>query len=92
MKINHDRLIKLFGDETRARRFVALFESQLPEELARLERFLSEKNWADASIVAHGLKSQCRYMGLEEAGDLLEKMEMEPENESLAELKKMLNQ
>lgn len=90
MKINHDRLIKLFGDEARARRFVALFESQLPEELDRLDRFLAEKNWADASIVAHGLKSQCRYLGLDEAGDLLEKMEAAPENGSISELKKVL--
>jgi HPt (histidine-containing phosphotransfer) domain-containing protein len=80
MKINTDRLRSLLGSEDAAQRFVGMFRQQLPEELNVLRQALNERDWETVSNTAHGLKSQCRYLGLEEAADFLQELENNPKN------------
>ena len=78
MEINTDRLRSMLGSEEAAQRFVALFRQQLPGQLSALHLSFVEEDWETAGNTAHGLKSQCRYLGLDEAADLLQKMENAP--------------
>lgn len=78
MNINTDRLCRLLGSEEAAQKFVTLFLQQLPGQLEDLQQAISAKDWASAGNLAHGLKSQCRYMSLDAAADLLEQIESTP--------------
>jgi HPt (histidine-containing phosphotransfer) domain-containing protein len=43
-----------------------------------LRKALAQKDWAQASIAAHGIKSQCKYLGLEEGAGICEAIEEQP--------------
>jgi HPt (histidine-containing phosphotransfer) domain-containing protein len=60
----------LGGDPKMVQRFLDIFKSQTPEQLNLLEKYVAVKNWDMASIAAHGIKSQCRYFGLEDIAEL----------------------
>ena len=79
MKINTYKLHQLLGSEEAVQRFVVLFREQLPVYLESLRKALAQKDWETASLSAHALKSQCRYMGLEEVAIYLERIEENPE-------------
>lgn len=76
MVINTEQLRNLLGTEEAAQRFVTLFQQQLPIQLETLRQAFATKDWDTLSNTAHGLKSQCRYLGLGEAADLLQVMEL----------------
>ena len=66
--IQKQKLIDLMGgDESMANRFIDLFKSQVPGELNTLDNQVRERDFEGASVTAHGIKSQCGYLGLEEA-------------------------
>lgn len=79
MNINTERLLNLLGSETAVQRFVEMFHQQWPGQLSALRKALAEKDWETASHEAHALKSQCRYLGLDEWADTLQQIETEPE-------------
>lgn len=81
MNINTARLRSLLGSEEAAQKFVSLFRQQLPGQLEALRKSLAESDWETASNTAHGLKSQCRYLGLDEAADWLQKLENDPKDD-----------
>jgi HPt (histidine-containing phosphotransfer) domain-containing protein len=81
MSINTERLRSLLGSEEAAQRFVALFRQQLPGQMDALRHALANSDWETASNTAHGLKSQCRYLGLDVAADLLQALENDPKAE-----------
>lgn len=83
MNINTELLRKLLGSEEAAQRFVTLFRQQLPGQLDMLRQAFANQDWETLSNTAHGLKSQCKYLGLEEAADLLQKMENDPSETKL---------
>lgn len=78
MNINTERLRQLLGSEEAAQRFVTLFRQQLPGQLETLQQALAQEDWETAGNTAHGLKSQCRYLGLDEAADQLQIIEDNP--------------
>jgi HPt (histidine-containing phosphotransfer) domain-containing protein len=86
MNINTELLRKLLGSEEAAQRFVTLFQQQLPGQLEALRQAFAEQDWETLSNTAHGLKSQCKYLGLEEAADLLQKIENNPSETKKEEL------
>ena len=65
----------LGGDERMVERFLDIFKSQTPDQLKTLKKAISESNWNQGSITAHAIKSQCRYLGLEDLADLAFKIE-----------------
>lgn len=78
MPYDLSRLSNLLGSDDAAARFIELFKQQLPAQLADLRAALESGDFESAGIVAHGLKSQCRYVGLDEAANLLQKLEENP--------------
>jgi HPt (histidine-containing phosphotransfer) domain-containing protein len=89
MNINTEHLRSLLGSEEAAQRFVTLFQQQLPGQLDALRLAFEKQDWETLCNTAHGLKSQCRYMSLEEAADLLQKLENAPSETIQAELIKI---
>ncbi len=79
MNIQTERLRNLLGSEAAAQKFVDLFRAQLPAQLQALRDALAERDWETVSNTAHGLKSQCRYLGLDETADWLQALENAPE-------------
>jgi len=80
MKYNTERLRSLLGSEEAAQKFVALFQQQLPEQMETLRRSLSDADWDTASNVAHALKSQFRYVAMDDVAALLQLLEDDPQN------------
>ncbi len=92
MNINTEHLRSLLGSEEAAQKFVNLFRQQLPGQLQALRQAFAEGDWETASNTAHGLKSQCRYLGLDDAADLLQGLENNPKlKHDLAFLNKLLS-
>lgn len=76
--INLELLSKLMDhDPRRVDMFIGIFKSDVPDQLERLHTALVNSNSNDASILAHTIKSQCKYMGLEEIADLAYTLEKE---------------
>jgi HPt (histidine-containing phosphotransfer) domain-containing protein len=86
MNVNTELLRNLLGSEEAAQRFVTLFYQQLPGQLDMLLQAFTDQDWETLSNTAHGLKSQCKYLGMEETADLLQKMENDPSGTKKVEL------
>jgi len=86
MNMNTELLRNLLGSEEAAQRFVTLFQQQLPAQLDAMRQAFENQDWETLSNTAHGLKSQCKYLGLEEAANLLQKLENDPSDTKKAEL------
>lgn len=80
MNIKTEQLVALLGSEDAAQRFVKMFLEQLPAQKSALKHAYATGDLETFQLTAHGLKSQCRYLGLEEVAELLQRMENEPDN------------
>ena len=56
----------LGGNKKTVERFLDIFKSLTPKQLRMLKSDISNKNWDKASITAHAIKSQCKYLGLDD--------------------------
>ncbi len=84
--IDLSKLEKLLdGNEKMVQRFIKIFKTQTPEQLATLAKAIAMSNWEQTSITAHAIKSQCRYLGLDEIAEHAYKIEQ------LAEKQQNLN-
>lgn len=81
MNIDSSHLISLLGNEAAAQRFINIFLQELPEQKLQLLQSFEKGDWETLSLTAHGMKSQFRYLGLHSEGDLLQKLEADPQNE-----------
>ena len=79
MKIKTQKLRELLGSEEAVQRFIDLFRQQLPAYLESLRKASVQADWETLSLSAHALKSQCRYLGLEDAANYLEQLEHQPD-------------
>lgn len=73
------------GDEAMVHRFLDLFKTEMPKQLAVLERQLKAGDFASANVTAHGIKGQLRTLGLEELAELALHIENKTEKESDAQ-------
>ena len=73
------------NDEKRVQQFLTIFKTQTPEQLGQLKNAIANRNWEQTSITAHTIKSQCKYLGLEEIVELSFKIEQFAENKSSLE-------
>ena len=74
--IRRERLLQLFNnDEELVDRFIFKAKEELPRELDALGASIKSGEYSNAAIIAHGLKSQTAYLGL----DSLTKMAFELE-------------
>ena len=74
--IDYEKLMALMAnDEQLVDRFVEMFKQQMPELLDKLNQAIDKENWEEAELAAHDIKSQCRYVGLEQFAKLAEQIE-----------------
>lgn len=93
--LDQSRLLHLFNQKQElVNRFINLFKTQTPLQLADLQRALTKHDNAAAEVLAHGLKTQCRYIGLDDIALQFEDLEMHPEDpkalEKLAQLELLI--
>ncbi|HLP92789.1 MAG TPA: Hpt domain-containing protein [Saprospiraceae bacterium] len=79
MTLNTEKLVSLLGSEEAAQRFVEMFRQQWPEQLASMKQALANQDWENAGNIAHSLKSQCRYLGLDDLANILQNIENQPD-------------
>ncbi|MBR9920047.1 MAG: Hpt domain-containing protein [Bacteroidetes bacterium] len=88
--IDRDKLLELLGSEEMADKLIDIFQSEAPGQLAELNSLVGSGDWAAASIVAHSIKSQVAYLGLDQAEylarEIEEKTRKEADLDSVAEL------
>ncbi len=65
----------LCNDPKMVQKFLDIFKSEIPDQLNLLEKSVMDRNWEIVSITAHGIKNQCRYLGLDEIAELAYKIE-----------------
>jgi len=84
--IDRTKLEKLLGGDAKmVQRFLDIFKLQTPQQLNLLNEAITNKNWDLASNTAHAIKSQCKYLGLDEMAEFASKIEQ------LTEEKKQLD-
>jgi HPt (histidine-containing phosphotransfer) domain-containing protein len=52
-------------DEKMVTRFLHLFCTAIPNDLEKLKSYIASGDFSMSSITAHGIKTQCAYLGLE---------------------------
>jgi len=78
--INYEKLRNLLGDDEFVKKYLALVRIEVPNELKELNALIKVKDYKQASVIAHSIKGQCNYMGLEECAELA--LEIEQATES----------
>lgn len=78
--IDLEHLKNLLGSEEMAARFLDIFEQQAPEQLRSIRSGTESGDWKAASIAAHSLKSQLRYLGLNDEAALAAELEQSTES------------
>ncbi len=87
------RLRQLMGnDEEMVKKFLNIYKTEVPEQLERLEKFIKNEDWNDVSMLAHSIKSQSKYLGIEEIVQQAYEMEKMAEKEyDLSEMAEKYN-
>lgn len=81
LRINRPKLKAfLANDEKKVQQYLSLFSAQLPVHLDQLQNCLEKGALEQASIIAHDLKSQFRYLGLEQIAEIAYAIEQQAEN------------
>lgn len=80
--IDISHLKELFEDDIMIRRYLTIFHSDAPVTLGELKAALHDGAWNTASISAHSLKSQLRYLNENDTAELAMKLEQICEHES----------
>jgi HPt (histidine-containing phosphotransfer) domain-containing protein len=66
MAVNLDILRQYLNhDEKMVTRFLHLFCTAVPNDLEKLKSYITAGDYSMSSITAHGIKTQCAYLGLE---------------------------
>ena len=68
--INRERLLEYCGgDESIARKFLAMFCTEAREAIELMSQHLESGSWEDLSLLSHKIKSHCRYVGADQAAE-----------------------
>ena len=62
-------------DEKMVTRFLHLFCTAIPNDLEKLKSYIASGDFSMSSITAHGIKTQCAYLGLEQARGIASEIE-----------------
>lgn len=73
--MNFERLYELLGDEQMVKKFLAMFCEQTPQQLKTMKDSATAGEWEMVSVTAHAIKSQLRYLGLDELAESAWKIE-----------------
>ncbi len=78
--IDYGKLLDLLGDKNLVDKYITLVKVEIPKELDQLDKLIKAKEYSEASVVAHSIKSQCIYMGLDVCAALALNIEKQTEN------------
>ncbi|MFZ1748668.1 MAG: Hpt domain-containing protein [Saprospiraceae bacterium] len=85
--IDRTRLESLLASDPKlVTKFLSIFKNQTPDQLNTLSVAVADGNWDQASITAHAIKSQCKYVGLDELADFAQNIEQLTEEKHLLHL------
>ncbi|MCB0704921.1 MAG: Hpt domain-containing protein [Saprospiraceae bacterium] len=79
--IDREKLKSLLGDESMVDRMIDIFQSETPGQLSELSQAIEAGDWSNASILAHTIKSQVAYLGLDYAVSLAREIEHKADQE-----------
>jgi HPt (histidine-containing phosphotransfer) domain-containing protein len=78
--INLNRLKVLFNnDKALIKKFLILFKNQMPVQLSTLEEMVETEDWEQVSNIAHGIKSQVKYLSLRDMATIAYEIEQRSE-------------
>ena len=81
--MNLDKLKSLMNhDERMVDQFLDIFRNEIPRQLDDLNNAIENEDWRNASTIAHGIKSQVKYLDLSKIADMAYRIERNAENES----------
>ncbi len=80
LRIDRPKLKALLAnDEKKVKQYLSLFKAQMPVHLEQLQNCLEKGELEQVSILAHDLKSQFRYLGLEQIAEIAYAIEQQAE-------------
>lgn len=86
MNIDRTLLYQLLDhDELMVARFLSIFKEQMPLQMFDLQKAIEQNDYETAAITAHGLKTQCRYVGLDELAQRFAQIEQFPGSAQVSE-------
>ena len=65
-----DKSLELLGDIETYNEILTDFYNELEEKLTNLENYKNEVDLENYSILVHALKSECKYLGLNDLADI----------------------
>jgi HPt (histidine-containing phosphotransfer) domain-containing protein len=68
------------GDQQLVDRFVVIFKTQVPAQVAALPGLCEAKDWEALSTALHSLKTQFNYVGLSELAEQMRSLEEKVDN------------
>ena len=74
-KINLDQLLELFGSPMLVEKYLDLFVTDIPRSIEEIKLASSQHDFASVAILAHGLKSQFKYIGNDTAATICNEIE-----------------
>ena len=78
---NIEKLKSLLGnDDKMVAKFLDIFKNETPRQLSKLSDAIHGKEWDTVSTIAHGIKSQVKYLDLLELADKASEIELCAEN------------
>lgn len=76
MKSYPKSLVRLLGNNSAMiEKYLQLFKTNAPGELNNLNALIQKKQWQEAGVIAHALKSQLQYLDVEVAVRLAQQVE-----------------
>ena len=75
--VNVDQSLELFGDIDTYNETLVEFQKGIDGKLERIEKFYKDGDMPNYAILAHSLKSDCKYFGFMELADLAYQHELE---------------
>ena len=70
----------LANDDNMVAKFLDIFKNETPRQLSKLSDAIYDKKWDNVSTIAHGIKSQAKYLDLLELADKASEIELCAEN------------
>ena len=75
--MNVEKLRSLLGnDDKLVHKFLEMYKTELPKQLDLLLEAMDQSDWENISIIAHGIKSQAKYLDLIEIASVASDLEI----------------
>lgn len=79
--MNLQRLKSLLNnDDQLVERFIEIFIRETPKQLTGLGNAIKTKQYKEAALIAHAIKSQLKYIGLDDLAAVAARIEQETDN------------